>query len=515
MPSLSPPIRISLGLVMITISLLLGADMLIGVNPDQNRAVLDSRKQLTESMAVQAAILANANRFDIVQEVIAAVVERNDDLLSAGVRDLEEGFLAQAGDHERQWGGGPQEGSTPTHTRVDIFRGSEPWGVLEMRFAEQGEEGTLAGFSLLSKLVGFVAVLGFAAYLLFMKRTLRHLDPASVIPERVKATLDVLSEGVVLVDASDQVVLANSKFGAMLQEPREKLLGRKLSGLPWRFATDEEDQDLPWKGVLDDGEPRNGATLRLPALSGSGKGSGESQGQRVYVVNSAPILDDRGTPRGALATFDDVSEIERQNVELERLLEERKAADREIRRQNERLEYLATRDPLTDCLNRRALFDKFERETAQAHESGESLSCIMCDIDHFKSVNDNFGHGVGDEVIRFFADTLRATLRSIDIIGRYGGEEFCIVLPGLDLDEASEQAERVRARIERDGVSSLPPDAGRLITASFGVSRWEPTDETRDMTVARADEALYASKTGGRNRVTRTDELSADAGMTA
>ncbi|MGI9336265.1 MAG: GGDEF domain-containing protein, partial [Gammaproteobacteria bacterium] len=224
---------------------------------------------------------------------------------------------------------------------------------------------------------------------------------------------------------------------------------------------------------------------------------------------------DKGEARGVLATFDDVSEVERQNVELEKLLNERKEAEKEIRRQNERLEYLATRDPLTDCLNRRALFEKFDQEIGHARDTDAPLACIMTDIDHFKSVNDTFGHSVGDDVIRLFADTLRACLRSIDIIGRYGGEEFCIVLPGLDLERAAQAAERIRAAIEREGVSALPPDAGRTLTSSFGVSLWHVTDKSGDDTVQRADEALYASKTGGRNRVTRTDELPSTATLTA
>ena len=129
-----------------------------------------------------------------------------------------------------------------------------------------------------------------------MRRTLRHLDPSSVIPPRVKAALDVLAEGVILLDERERIVLANDAFAEQLGEPAEALMGMKASELPWRRPRSVEPlRDFPWMHALREGKAETGTPLVLDSHGG----------QRTFSVNGAPILDGQGKPRGALATFDD------------------------------------------------------------------------------------------------------------------------------------------------------------------------------------------------------------------
>lgn len=497
--TLQPATRISLCLALVLVGVLLAADMIFGLSPSHTGLVLDARKKVTESMAVQSSILAARGDAETLRETMEQVVERNDDVLSAAL--LREGgnkFVATK-EHDLHWLGSNTSGSTPTHARVKIFNRDEPWGELQLRYVALGDGGWLGAWTQLVHIVSFCAVLGFLGFYIFMRRSLRHLDPSSVIPSRVKATLDVLSEGVVLVDKSERIVLANEAFTSKIGRAQDSLVGTRLSDFAWhRRRGDTDEEELPWTLAINRAQGRTGATLAFPGTDGKGHVS--------FVVNSSPILDESGGARGALTTFDDITEVERTNVKLQELLDERRLAEAEILRQNQRLEVLATRDGLTNCYNRRALFERFKAEIESSRESGESLSCIMCDIDHFKSVNDNFGHAVGDDIIRYFAETLNSLVRTIDLVGRYGGEEFCLVLPGQDVEQAVLVAERLRQAIELNGASMLPGDTGRLLTASFGVAAMVDRLETPDELVNRADRALYRAKTEGRNRVSRSED---------
>jgi diguanylate cyclase (GGDEF)-like protein len=170
-----------------------------------------------------------------------------------------------------------------------------------------------------------------------------------------------------------------------------------------------------------------------------------------------------------------------------------RAAERLARMQSE-LIWLATTDSLTGMFNRRAFFDKAKELCARA-EAGEPLAAIMVDVDHFKRINDVYGHKAGDEAICAVAQTL-----SIErtIVGRLGGEEFALLLHGRTIAEAVEIAEQLRATVAGLTIG------GAVLTCSFGVSGWRAGD-TIDPLLKRADMALYDAKIGGRNRVIAAD----------
>jgi diguanylate cyclase (GGDEF)-like protein len=159
---------------------------------------------------------------------------------------------------------------------------------------------------------------------------------------------------------------------------------------------------------------------------------------------------------------------------------------------------LATIDSLTGMLNRRAFFEQADSARQLGIRLRKPIALLMLDIDHFKQLNDHFGHACGDEALKMFADTARGVLREQDLIGRLGGEEFGLVLPGTTLDGALDAAERLRVAVTRAPVLACAP--GYHMTVSIGVVLIDAGEELT-AALARADHALYAAKTGGRNRV--------------
>lgn len=165
----------------------------------------------------------------------------------------------------------------------------------------------------------------------------------------------------------------------------------------------------------------------------------------------------------------------------------------------EQLERLVSFDSLTGLYNRQAVLGRLREAINHAQRYKENLSLIMLDIDHFKKVNDQYGHLVGDDVLEKVSTLIRDNIRNTDIVGRYGGEEFIIVLPQTDLHAARVVAERIRKIIE---TAKMKDFAGNMfsITVSQGISGWEPDDDIHSF-ISRADEALYKAKESGRNRV--------------
>ena len=176
----------------------------------------------------------------------------------------------------------------------------------------------------------------------------------------------------------------------------------------------------------------------------------------------------------------------------------------------EALRHQATHDPLTGAWNRAAIMDALRKELARASREGRSVAVVMADIDHFKRVNDTYGHRAGDAVLREVVRRMRASVRPYDDIGRYGGEEFMIVLGGTSTADAAAVAERVRAGIAEDPINTF--EATIPVTISFGVASTDEGDATDvDSLIQSADMALYRAKEDGRNRVEAATEHEAMA----
>ena len=172
------------------------------------------------------------------------------------------------------------------------------------------------------------------------------------------------------------------------------------------------------------------------------------------------------------------------------------------RADNARLEHLATTDPLTHLLNRRALSERLTVEMERALRYDHAVALLLVDLDHFKRVNDTHGHLIGDAVLRDIASLLTSAVRASDFVGRYGGEEFLIVLPETDDDGAASFAERVRERVERHVFEPWGDTRTLRMTTSIGVATFPAARiESVEDLFARADAALYRAKAEGRNRV--------------
>jgi diguanylate cyclase (GGDEF)-like protein len=177
--------------------------------------------------------------------------------------------------------------------------------------------------------------------------------------------------------------------------------------------------------------------------------------------------------------------------------------ERSLRAAMEENRRISITDPLTGAYNRRYLMEQLPREIDRSARYGRELAVIMCDVDHFKRINDTHGHLVGDEVLKWFVTQLQTGVRSADWIARYGGEEFVIVLPETNVVNAKTAANHLREQI---ATTPCPASVGEIpITASFGVSGWKaipPQGATLDALIAACDAGVYASKSAGRDRVT-------------
>jgi diguanylate cyclase (GGDEF)-like protein len=168
-----------------------------------------------------------------------------------------------------------------------------------------------------------------------------------------------------------------------------------------------------------------------------------------------------------------------------------------FRRLKATAEFNAAYDGLTALANRRSAYDSLSAMMARARRTGSVLSVVMFDLDRFKQINDSYGHAAGDEVLRSVASALRATVRDSDLGARLGGEEFAVVLPDADLQDALLVAERLRAQL----ASRTIPAIGSSVTASFGVAELRPADATAEALLHRADQAMYRAKALGRDQV--------------
>lgn len=179
--------------------------------------------------------------------------------------------------------------------------------------------------------------------------------------------------------------------------------------------------------------------------------------------------------------------------------------ERTLKKANEEIKLLSIVDPLTGCYNRGYMAERIPKEIYRAQRYQRGLSIIMCDIDHFKKINDTHGHQAGDEVLKSFVDLLSRTVRKgEDWVARYGGEEFIITLPETDPSKAIEVAEKIRLATSETSIAF--GNRSIRITASFGVAGFEaeavPSHIAFENLIDRADQYLYSSKENGRNRVT-------------
>ncbi|MEX0693726.1 MAG: diguanylate cyclase [Rhodospirillales bacterium] len=279
-------------------------------------------------------------------------------------------------------------------------------------------------------------------------------------------SLDRLSEGITIIDSNDKLVLYNNQAAEYLGIDKSMIeVGVALQELT-------KPADGKTNRAVDPG------SLLMQQLDASRQGKPqfferELDGGRILSVRANPL------PGGGVITlYTDITE--------------RKAFEK-------KLIELATRDELTGLVNRREFFTLAKHEEERAKREGHVVSVMMVDADYFKKINDTYGHLAGDDVLRHLADNCRRIFRKTDVVGRYGGEEFSVMLPGAQEDMARVIAERLRTSIAESTVKTDKGDVN--YTISIGIASARGKDVKIDELLDRADRALYLAKAQGRNRI--------------
>jgi diguanylate cyclase (GGDEF)-like protein/PAS domain S-box-containing protein len=282
------------------------------------------------------------------------------------------------------------------------------------------------------------------------------------LEQNLRRLLDAAPVALLLIDPADRrIISANQRASQILEASEAELRGRPAPSILLSPGAPE-----PFFDRLQREEAVDGVTAQVETATG----------RLFWALLDARALDQDGRPHWMLGIADIT----------------------EQKRTEERLRELATTDPLTGALNRRQLFELAEEEVRRAERYGRPLCFSMLDLDHFKAVNDRYGHAVGDEALRAVASAFRRSLRTTDRLARHGGEEFVVMLPETPLLTARGAIERIRASVE-----ALRFDAkgDRIaITVSAGVVAWR-SGESVDAVLDRADGALYQAKRAGRNQV--------------
>lgn len=491
MNPLSPIKRLTMGLVFMTITMILTAQM-VGLLPDEQTLQLQTRKTLTESLAIQLTQFPDHLRLAKSKSIMESLVKRNPEILSAAIRSTTGMLVIEAGRHKKHWRLRPSEPSTSKQIQVPIFSGQYIWGNMELRYTPVASSNLL-GLYVNNRLllICFIAVAGFILFGIYLRKTLKYLDPAAVIPDRVSNAMDIISEGILILDENEHIILANHSFSKKAGLSAKSLLGKEAKELKWQNTG--QDTILPWSRARSTNKQISEVPMSLMT---------DKYGLRSFLINAAPITAEDGKVRGCMVTFNDVTQLQKRNIQLSSAVNTLKKSQSEVKKKNKALAFLASRDPLTGCLNRRAFFQLVEAQFKQTIENDEAMTCIMLDIDHFKAVNDNYGHSVGDIVIKRLAKTVLSSLRSGDLACRYGGEEFCLYLKDTSAEAAHTIAERIRSEVEKLDFSDDPATKNMKITSSFGIA--DHLDNAQSLTemIELADQALYYSKENGRNRVT-------------
>ncbi|NMG44070.1 diguanylate cyclase [Aromatoleum toluvorans] len=284
--------------------------------------------------------------------------------------------------------------------------------------------------------------------------------------ETYKAAVDHAPAAIMITNNRGRIEYVNDAFLNTSGYSRREILGRSPAMFSAGHTRSEVYSDL-WQTILSGrvwrGEVRNR------------RKSGEEYWENMAI---SPLRDRFGRVAHFVAVREDVTE--------------RRGREDDLRQ-------LALVDSLTGIANRRYLLERAEQERQRAQRFGLALTLLMVDIDHFKAINDRHGHAVGDQAIRRVAQTCAGSVREIDIVGRYGGEEFVIVLPGTLPEGGRELAERLRRKIAAIDIAGAD-GASFGLTVSIGLAGFQPGDELEQV-LASADAALYRAKSLGRNKV--------------
>ncbi len=378
MSFLSVKSRITLGLVsMLTSSIMLA--IFFGIGPDVREATIQGRAALCESIALNSSILVGRGDFVSMEGIIKALVERNPSILSAGIRRSDGTMHLEIGPHQDHWTN--QAGySTDSQVQVPLRNGDKAWGTVELRF-EPLQEQTLNGYlaNPWLKFILLVASASFVTFYYYLGRVLKQLDPSNAIPKRVRAALDTLAEGLLVTDKRGRIVLANEAFAKWTGKDPDKMIGQDAGKLAWQAKDGEASAGpFPWTRAIEEAVAQPQIYLKLVD---------KDNRMLTLVANSSPVLGQDGKYRGVLTSFEDITELQQNRVELS---EARDLADAANQAKSDFLARMSheIRTPMnailgfTEILQRGMARDEDQRseylQTIQS--SGEHLLTLINDI---------------------------------------------------------------------------------------------------------------------------------------
>jgi len=380
MGRLNVKFRVVIGMVGLVISLVFLA-LFLGVIPDRIGAVREGRRSLAEALAVHGAGLVMQSSYQRLEADLDLIAKRNPDLLSLALRRTDGRSIVSIGDHEGHWLPMEANFTRANQIRVPISDGKQKWGQLELRFKPLQHEGLKGVLQIPWVQIGLFLGLGcFVAFYLYLGRVLRQLDPSQAIPGRVRAALDTMAEGLLVVDPKEQIVLANKSFAEMFQQSPEKFIGHKAGELPWIDTEGNkiERENRPWIQTMEQGQLQTNRMLRLQVSDDE---------WRTFNVNCAPVLGSAEKCAGVLISFDDVTLLEKKEIELRKSKEEAETANQA------KSVFLASmnheiRTPMnsilgfTEILKRGYAHSKEEtrRHLNTIHSSGKNLLALINDI---------------------------------------------------------------------------------------------------------------------------------------
>jgi signal transduction histidine kinase len=395
--NVSPLVWISFGLTSLTLSVMLAGDALVGLVPNHDRQDFEYRRDVAEALAVQYSALAEHDQVETIKLSMERLAQRNTEIRSLALILKNGHILAQIGDHAHIWVQPSGDASSFEFLQVPIFAGDQPWGVLQVAF----RKNEMSGMERIlndpwTRFLAFVGVTGFIGYLVFMKRTLRQLDPSGIVPSRVKAALDALTQGVVMIDTRDLIVLTNDAFSHAVGKSVQTLIGSDLGSLAWKSIGSTEGPLVhPWSSAIMDRQPQDDIPLLLTQPDG---------GVRKFIVNTVPIIDEGETVRGALVSFHDVTELDRANSQLKEANTELEGSRVQILKKNQELEVTNTNLHIEMDHRKKA---EAEKEKLYQQLMNASRQAGMADV--ASSVLHNVGNVLNS--INVSTDTLLKTLK--------------------------------------------------------------------------------------------------------
>lgn len=322
--------------------------------------------------------------------------------------------------------------------------------------------------------------IGFLLGSIFLVINLSAFQMVDMLPIAHDQIVDQMTDGMVVMDENDRILDINPPACEFLGRHKDEIIGKDKSILGEQIArrvTKVSNQNEFFQ-----------------LTSTRAKGDAVTLGIRI-----SPLIETRGRQIGKLIIWQNITHLKQVEEELRKANSTLSDQLKKIEGLQRVLQEQVIRDPLTGLFNRRFLEDSMPKEIARALRTETTISFVMLDIDHFKHVNDQYGHEVGDEILKRLADLITSTIRISDWAVRYGGEEFLLVLLGSTVEDAFGRVENIREQVMQISCLDLGMDKG--ITVSLGIAEFPRQGHDWQKIVKLADEALYQAKAAGRNCV--------------